>query len=435
MQKFSLYLILIILILIPLYPKFPLVGVSGTFVSVRLEDFVILLVTLIWGAALLKRRLSDLSQPIPRAIIIYWIVGLVSLFSGIFLTKTTTLSLGVLHTFRRVEYMVLFLVGLASLKSLRDLPLIIRTVLLTSFLVALYGLGQEFLGFPVISTTNSEFSKGLALSLGAGARINSTFAGHYDLAAFSVFPLLLIISLLPVSRYKWFLLLIGGCVYWTLLLSASRITFASFSLCAALLMVLMRKKLWLVPLLGVSLLGFMASPQLRGRYLELITNHLKVSYVSTVYAQDASSGAISKDVNSTPDALKSPAQPEDRSFNIRLQAEWPKALRATYKNPVLGTGFSSVGLAVDNDYLRALAETGIFGLSAFALIFLRFFKTSLPYMLHYRQDIKSSFILAVSCSIISLLINALFIDIFAASKIAVFSWAIMGITEKTKQLS
>ena len=31
-----------------------------------------------------------------------------------------------------------------------------------------------------------------------------------------------------------------------------------------------------------------------------------------------------------------------------------------YQNPLLGTGFSSVGLAVDNDYLRVLAQNWLF---------------------------------------------------------------------------
>src|SRR3989337_3998011 len=98
--------------------------------------------------------------------------------------------------------MSLFFVGYAWLKGLKQVNFLVRVVLMTSLLVAVYGLGQQFFGFPVVTTTNSEFSKGLALTLGQGARINSTFAGHYDLAAFSVFPLLLILSLLPVSRHK-----------------------------------------------------------------------------------------------------------------------------------------------------------------------------------------------------------------------------------------
>ena len=38
----------------------------------------------------------------------------------------------------------------------------------------------------------------------------------------------------------------------------------------------------------------------------------------------------------------------------------------------MGTGFSSITLATDNDFLRLLGETGITGFMAFFLIFKRF---------------------------------------------------------------
>ena len=420
MQKFSIFIISLILIFVPLYPKFPLLGVSGTFVSVRLEDFLLVFAVSFW---LIRRRFSIL--PIHKSIILYLLVGFFAFFSGVFLTKTSALNLGFLHLLRRVEYMVGFFIAYDLFKSKVELNFLVKVILTTSFLVAIYGLGQQFLGFPVISTNNSEFSKGLALTLGPGARINSTFAGHYDLAAFSVLPLLLVLSLLSITQQsksnKWILLAIGTLVYWSLLLSASRITFASFFICAGLLVLSIRKKIWLIPLIILAIVSILVTPQLRGRYFELITN---------IHAQE-----VSKDVNSVPDALKPPAVPEDRSFSIRINAEWPRALRSFYKNPIFGTGFSSTGLATDNDFLRSLAETGLFGLAAFLLIFIRFFKTSLKFIVRYDYTLESAFIVSVSIYLGSLLLNALFIDVFEASKIAIITWTILGVTEKIKNLS
>jgi hypothetical protein len=438
------YLPILLFLLIPLYPKFPLVGVGGTFVSVRLEDLLLAGVFVVYLISLGRRPLEKLNNPMFRAIFLYWFIGFAASFSGIFLTKTATVSLGLLHTLRRVEYMCLFLIAYNWLSGLDQLKYYLRVFLLIGVIVAVYGLGQQFLHFPVISTTNSEFSKGLALTLGAGARINSTFAGHYDLAAFCVFPLLLIISLLSLSKNRLLLLTAGGLIYWTMLLSASRITFASFFLSAAVLIVIIRKKLWLVPLVAISFLGFLLSPQLRGRYLDLITNHL-LSLAPPVSAQTltplpaapvtATATAESKAVDAVPDALKPPAVAEDRSFNIRLKVEWPRALRAFIKNPLFGSGYSSVGLAVDNEYLRILAETGLLGLAGFCLIILRFFLSGLPWLRHYQPNIKSAFIASSSCFLLSLLLGGLFIDVFAASKIAMMLWSIIGLAEKTKTLS
>ena len=164
----------------------------------------------------------------------------------------------------------------------------------------------------------------------------------------------------------------------------------------------------------VSIISVFLSPQLAGRYFNLI---------SVVRAEEK----IIRDVNTIPDALKPTEKLEDRSLNIRLKASWPKALRALTKNPILGTGYSSVGLAVDNDYLRVLAETGVLGFVAFGLVFIRMFKSWIPS--------KSPFIWAMICVTLGLMLNAVFIDIFEASKIATIFWLLAGVTQKFRELS
>ncbi len=399
------FLILFVLI----YPKFPLAAISGTFVAIRLEDIVILLTLIYLNFKLIK------NTPIHRSVYLYLFIAACAAFSGIFLTKTANLGQGLLHLFRRFEYMSMFFVGFYLFNKKIHFQFLLNLLIFATTIISLYGLGQQYLQFPIISTTNSEFSKGLALTLGAGARINSTFAGHYDLAAFMLFPLILIISLIIQNpKYKIPLIILWIISYWVMLLSASRITFASLFI-ATILFLIFVKKYKLIPLFVIiTVFGFLASPQLRGRYLELIKNHLSIPKVS---AQE-----VVRPVFDTADALKPPAVPEDRSLNIRLKAEWPKALRAFYKNPVFGSGFSSIGLASDNEYLRLLAESGILGFFSFILIFYRYIKLIIKS--------KDYFLLATACAIIGLLLNALFIDVFTASKIALFTWLLIGITTK-----
>lgn len=427
------YLVALVLIFIPIYPKFPLASVSGSFVAIRLEDFVIAAVSGVWLLTRIGswRRLA--SGPLHRAILLYLAIGAIGLFCGVFLTKTATLTQGLLHWLRRVEYLAMFFVSFDLLKSVSQLHFLTRSVILAALIVSLYGLGQQYLGFPVISTTNSEFAKGLALTLGPGARINSTFAGHYDLAAYSVFPLLLIVGLLMTdSKFKPLLAAVGLLIYWTMLLSASRVTFAAFFLTAGLFILVMRRFVWLVPLAVVAVVSILATPQLLGRYREFVLYHL-FSAVPAVQAQDLTNARPAVD-EELPDALKPPAIPEDRSLNIRLNAEWPRAVRSVLKNPVLGTGYSSVGLATDNDYLRSLAETGILGFLAFGLIILRFLKSSLKFLLSPPRRFEHVFIVAVTFGLVGLLLNAVFIDVFEASKIAIITWMLLGLAEKTKVL-
>ena len=59
----------------------------------------------------------------------------------------------------------------------------------------------------------------------------------------------------------------------------------------------------------------------------------------------------------------------DISFTTRFQAEWPNAWNAMLRDPLLGSGFATVTLAVDNNFLRILGETGLLGMTAFLSIF------------------------------------------------------------------
>lgn len=415
MEKYKWWLLLLLLFVVPLYPKFPLLGIGGTFVSIRIEDFVIGLVLLLCILSNIRNKFKIFKNPIGIAILLYWAVGFVSIFSGILLTKTSGVNLGLLHYLRRIEYMSMYFVGYWAISNIKQLGSLVKMMLVVGLLVAIYGLGQQFLSWPIISTTNSEFAKGLALTLGEGARINSTFAGHYDLAAFSLFPLLILLSvIISKNAHKWIMVIGGGLIYWVMLLSASRITFVSLILVSGLFLVRFKKWLYIL-ILGVIAIGsIFVSPQLAGRYFNLIT---------VVRAEER----VTRDVNTVPDALKPPEVAEDRSLNIRLKASWPKAIRALSKNPILGTGYSSVGLAVDNDYLRVLAETGILGFVALALVFIRLFKSWLPS--------KSHFVWAIVCITTGLLLNAVFIDIFEASKIATVFWLIAGVTQRFRELT
>lgn len=428
MSKIGLFIGVLIIIFVPLYPKFPLLGIGGSIVSVRIEDFIVAFGFLAYLLFQFKNRFKDFKNPVVRAIVIYLLASAVALFSAAFLTKSVELKIGLLHWARRIEYMSMFLVGMWSIQKKIDVDFIIKTILIVSFLVSIYGLGQQFLNFPVISTTNSEFAKGLAVTLGPGARINSTFAGHYDLAAFFLFPLLLCLGLLNLKislKNRILVGIVGGLSYWTMLLSASRITFAAIFLTAGLFVLVIRKYRWIPWLVVLAVVSIFISPQLVARYKDLITNYVKISYVTPVMA------ALPADEQQA-DALKPPEVAEDRSLSIRINAEWPTALRAFAKNPLLGTGFSSVGLAVDNDFLRLLAETGFFGFFAFLLIMIRIFKTSLPFLISPPQDPASTLIVTTTMTLVGILATAVFIDVFEASKIAIMLWLLLGMTEKLK---
>jgi hypothetical protein len=118
----------------------------------------------------------------------------------------------------------------------------------------------------------------------------------------------------------------------------------------------------------------------------------------------------------------------DISFTTRLGGTWPRAFEAFKRNMLLGSGYSSISLASDNNYLRMLGETGALGFFAFAAIFVVYG----IYVYRLLPSIKSRgsrhFILGVTAGIFGLALNAVLIDVFEASKVAYILWMLMGLS-------
>lgn len=419
------YLVATLLIIVPLYPKFPFIQIPGIYVSIRVEDFLLAVVAffiLIRFIPDIKRILKD---KMVRAIVIFLLVGLVSLISGVFLTKTVVFSVGIFHFIRRIEYFVPFLAVVAFFPYDKDknLGFYVKVLVIVVFVAFLYGFGQRYLNFPIITTQNSESSKGLALRWAPGSHVTSTFAGHYDLAAFMVLVLPIFISLIFTLKDKYSKILLGVVTvsgFWLLVNSASRISFVAYLVSVSISLLLLKKYKALVLILIASVIFSGFSTSLFARYKNLIDVYLSVSAQETIL--------VKREAAPTPTPVSIPVF-EDRSTSIRLNVEWPRAIRAFVKSPLIGTGYSSIGLASDNDFLRLLAEVGFLGFIGFVLILIRILFTFIPFWPLDKNfsGIKLGFITGTIGGLFGVLLNATFIDVFEASKFATIFWLIMGL--------
>lgn len=408
------YLITAILIVVPLFPKFPSIRIPGTYVAVRLEDFLLLFALSIFAIPLLKNLKEIIKNNVSRSILLFLAIGLVSLMSGIFLTQSVELKIGLLHWVRRIEYLSLFFIGFVYIRRIKDsnyfFEYIIKILLLINVIVFIYGMGQKYFEFPIIVTQNEEYSKGVALRWVPGAHINSTFAGHYDLASFMVLIMPTFITAFFVFRDKVSKIILGLSTlfgFWLMSVAVSRISIVAFILAVSVSLFLVKKYKEIILVGVISVLIFGTAPDLQVRYKRIFdVVKQKISSVVVVYAQEGGN------VN------------EDRSTSIRLNVEWPRAIRAFNKNPMLGTGYSSITLATDNDYLRALGETGSLGLLSFLLIFIYLYKHLKSYV--FDNSTKSIFIAGYIGSTIGIIMTAIFIDIFEASKFAIIYWMFTG---------
>jgi O-antigen ligase len=207
-----------------------------------------------------------------------------------------------------------------------------------------------------------------------------------------------------VSRAIVALMALSG--FWLLVNTISRISFISYLLAVFTSLFLLKKYKAAIIVVIISLVLSVFSSSLFARYFRVID----------VYAQSSELTETSSSVF------------EDRSTSIRFNVEWPRAVRALLKNPFLGTGYSSIGLATDNDYLRLLGEVGILGFFAFILILFNIAKVfigALPLTSKF-AGVELAFITGSIGGFLGVLLNATFIDVFEASKFATIFWLIVG---------
>jgi hypothetical protein len=523
-----------LLAFIPLYPKLPLINVTHTWVYVRLDDFAVLFVLLSWLALLVKKKVS-LKTPLTLPMLIFWIVGAVSTIHAILLIFPTLANVfpnvAFLTYLRHIEYMSLFFVAYYGIKDKRLIPVVTAVLVLTLLAVTVYGFGQRYLGFPAFLTMNEQFAKGVPIQLSALDRIPSTFAGQYDLAAYLVLILPIVLSMAFAFK-NWLvkigLLITSGLGFVLLLMTASRVSFFAFLAGAFIVVLLQKKKLLLlaIPLVliaGIYLVGHESSTLL-SRFQSTVKevdvlvdaktgaaignvdfvprDYFKNKVVLKKSARDtteltmAVTGQSGLTV-STPSAIQplikipdpaplvlaanisngetlpqgtgyinltlSPvtrrlsefyyelppdlqasssaqvlvlegdfvikrAAAYDLSFTTRFQGEWPVAIEAFQRNILVGSGYSAVTLAVDNNYFRMLGETGLLGFLAFVAIFL----SVGIYIKKIWNDIDSKvvkgFVIGFGAGFIGLALNATLIDVFEASKVAFVLYALTGIT-------
>jgi len=508
---------LFLIAFIPLYPKLPILDVEHTWVYIRAEDFLIVFVVLLW-VTLLLRKIVTLKTPLTLPIILFWIAGGISTLHGVLLIFPTLSdvfpNVAFLSILRRIEYIFLFFVAYAGMKDKKFIPYIVAALVIVLLLVIGYGMGQKFYGWPAYLTMNEEFAKGVPIRLSELSRVPSTFAGHYDLAAYLVLVIPLFTSLAFGYKnifLKISLLATSALGFALLFMTVSRVSFVVLLISLVMLLILQKKRIIIICLFALTFVLLSFSPSLIERFgstvsevdvlvdaktggaighveeveasyfknrvvmrqhisreenrgasssailpYELIPAHAAlviesnsptgenlpqgtsyinlplspvVKKVEQFFYQKSQEGTESAEIRVFyGDFLIKRAKAFDLSFTTRFQGEWPRTIDAFKRNIFLGSGYSSVSLAVDNNYLRILGELGLLGFITFTSIFLVagiYIKKILP---NVDSSVARSFVLGFVAGTFGLLLNALLIDVFEASKIAFTYWILMGIT-------
>lgn len=493
------YLSFFILIFIPLYPKVPITDlIPGYIVRLRVEDLLIAGTFFIWIIWVIRGKINLKNNPLLVPILIYLLIGFLSTLSALFITKTVPLQkLHILklylHFARRVEYFSVFFIFFSSIKSLAQIKKYVYLAAISLLFVSVYGFGQKYLYWPAFSTMNREFSKGVRLYLSEHARVLSTFGGHYDLAAYLMMFLTLFIPLALVIKnvlIKLSLLVISLSAFWVLILTVSRTSFLAYLFSISIVFgFLTVKKGWLWAIsrwfmvMAVSLGIMISFGDLSGRFAHVLKlDKLKESVALKPIKKEPPKGAqaaylevVADKTDVPPSTIKPPSTPADvidetpdydpnsatriarprvysqnsvnydLSTGIRLDYTWPQAIKGFTRNPLLGSGYSTLTKAhaedfteaesTDNDFLRSLGETGLLGfISFFGIIIFAIWYAVINFK-KIKDPFYATVVAAIVAATIGLLVNAIYIDVFEASKVAYSFWILIAILVMTVKLS
>lgn len=472
---------------IPLFPKLPFKMVNYTYIALRLEDFYVFFLTILFIIQVYRKKIT-LQKKFVIPFLLFWIAVFISFLWGFFVQKTIEFKhLGFLHSIRRIEYMINFFFFASSIRKKEDFLFYLKALMGVVMAVSIYGLGQKYLGWPAVQTMNPEYAKGYLLVLDANARISSTFGGHYDLAAFLIFLIPVILGCFLAFGNYWYFFIFFLALF-SLVLTASRISYGAYLLSTIPFLLFTRKFkiLFVVVLLTIGLTSLSGNLtkrltrtfQQKQIFIDKTTGQTTVprrlkpdelpigdfvpnKNMVVGQATGVNAGMLKlnpKDVADTKANLRDDIVNEaklsgktltpeeenrlveeafnnlkvvstvlpDISFSTRLQVEWPRALNAFLKNPILGKGPSSITEATDNDYLRWLGEYGLFGTLTFLYIFFLLAKTIILKINQVSKK-ESYLLIGLLFGFFGLLGNATYIDVFEASKVAYMFWMTMGI--------
>lgn len=482
-QKLLKYLTVGFVFAIPLLPKLPLQMINYTYVALRLDDIYMALLGVVFAIQFIRRKVQ-LPIKITLLFVAFWSAVFLSFIWGYYVQKTVVIDhLGLLHSLRRVEYMMIFLIMLTQVKAINDFKFYLKLLFASVFIFVLYGYGQKYLGWPAVQTMNPEYAKGYILVLDPWSRISSTFAGHYDLSA-TLTLLLPVIVGFALTYHKLRYVVLFALSVGTLVLSATRASYIGYVLSIGSYLIYIKK---FKILLLVVLITAIATP-----LSDNLTNRITRTFQPTKVSVDTETGdtrvnrklrpddlppgdfgasttmpgqksqtlseltpdealaarlkiqddiikesikdgksLTADEINTTVDEILSrqvfvTKYLPDISISTRLQVSWPRAIAAFMKNPILGSGPSSLGEATDGDYFRWLGEKGLLGtsifLTIFAVIALTIFKRARK-MPRLKSYVFHGFVFGFAGAFI----NASTIDIFEASKFAYIFWFTAGV--------
>ncbi|MDO9575167.1 MAG: O-antigen ligase family protein [bacterium] len=370
-----------------LSPEIKLAEVPGRDVVVRVDDLLLIIVSLTWLARMAVNKELGLlkSTPLNKPIGIYILVCFISTSIGVFVGRVHPTT-GIFYLLKYMEYFLIFFMVVNSIETREQVVRYVFALLTTGFLISIYSTSQ----------------------IGKVARLSAPFEGAVGepntLGCYLliIFALAIGISIYADSkRVKYLSGGIGAFSVLPFLYTLSRSSYMAFPPMYFTLMSLGKAKKWLTGALiaGVVLFAFLKP--------EAVVNRIKYTFT----------GEKPYSVTVLGTELGPSASDRIRS--------WRGAMREWADYPFLGTGVTGWRF-LDGQYMRTLVETGIVGIVAIFYLIFSILKHSLRIFRQTEDNLYKGLSLGLVAAFVGILFHAVTANSFIIIRIMEPFWFLTG---------
>ncbi|MFH1061437.1 MAG: O-antigen ligase family protein [Candidatus Omnitrophota bacterium] len=344
------FVLFLLIFFMLLSPEFAIGGIRGREVVLRIDDIFIFVAFFGWLAKMAVNKELGFAKktPLNQPIIIYCFLYLIGTLYGV-LMGTTRWQSSIFYFLKYVEYFLLYFMVVNSLKDRRQVKMFIYCMLAIALITSVFAWYLHFSG---------------------AERVTAPFEGKHGepntLGGYLLLMMMVATGLiLNITNLKERIILSAGmCVAFpAFLFTLSRSSWFGFLPAYVVLMFLSRKGKHM--LLVVSLLFILLFSVIFPKYV-----YQRIAYTFEAQTTRVVMGKVVS---------------IDESSAARVDT-FKDSIKHWMRSPILGNGAGSAGATVDNQYMRVLIETGIFGTLAFFLVLFAIWRTALNSLNKAKDD-------------------------------------------------
>lgn len=335
--ELALYLLIFSMLL---SPEMVVAHTPAREVTVRSEDFILLIVIFAWFAktAVFKELALFKKTPLNRPILFYSLICVISTLIGIY-TGRVKLSSGILFSLKYIQYFFIYFMVVNNIREMAQVKRFITAILITCFIVSIYAITQ----IPIGERVSAPFE-------GEGGEPNT-------LGGYLVLMLSIILGLLAhyeKGKERLYLAGLALLILFPFFFSLSRGSWLAVIPMSIVFITISEKKIFFILVLLISAIAIplLAPEKVKERAASTFIEEKGFQRTERI-------GKISFDPS---------ASERIASFKI--------AFKRWTRRPILGYGVTGGGF-IDSQYFRTLVEMGSLGIFAFLYLVLTIFKNVL----------------------------------------------------------